>query len=508
MELLMEASSSPITDLSPSNVSKRMLAASHKPQGVTDARIFQASEDSIYYFYEATLLLRMLGSTSKAPHHNANHTAGKRSSSTWHKFLDQLSWLGDSELGGNSVISIAVEEKVTGLHFWVASNGDVKTKTFNHLTWLLEQLQKVEQTPQWNQQHLVQQIFACSIDQSRKKVCNYARRLLKFVTRVQAAGTDDLSNSDRELFSTLKQLVAVHADPLCLCANAYQLRRSQSMVQLSDKRLRDEDFSDWSLIRHYVGRLGSWMKAARTVVSFARQAPALFRELQIEAVPNPRPSVIRWTRQLSTVEGVLQYLFPAFKSSPPGQGFKPLAESYQEFVTRTLRYKGDQVEFRPKDGDIRRFRNVTSKHHSYSRPEDFFKILESTTNLNHMFDSVTNLGQRAVADDLCERSYHIRVVERKMAVSSLKFTQQDTGAPPDHGRLSIVRLCLKVAANNLGLRCKTMILLEKGKRHVVRTLIVQQLIITTLFILTRFFDLKPDSMRQLGVLTQDVLNRT
>ncbi|KIW82282.1 hypothetical protein Z517_05309 [Fonsecaea pedrosoi CBS 271.37] len=365
MELLMEASSSPLTDLSPSNVSKRILAASHKPQGAADARIFQASEDSLYYFYEATLLLRMLG--SKAPHHSANHTAGKRSSSPWHKFLDEFSWLGDSELGGSSVIAIAVEEKVTGLHFWVASNGHVKTKTFDHLTWLLEQLQKVEQTPHWNQQYLVQQIFACSIDQSRKKVCNYARRLLKLVTRVQAAGTDDLSNSgefnyivcykvvhaltscrDRELFSTLEQLVAVHADPLRLCANAYQLRRTQSMVQLSDKCLRDGDFSDWSLIRHYVGRLGSWMKAARTVVSFARQAPDVFRELQIEAVPNPLPSVIRWTRQLSTVEGVLQYLFPAFKSSPPGQSFKPLAESYQEFVTRTLRYKGDQVEFRPK----------------------------------------------------------------------------------------------------------------------------------------------------------------
>jgi hypothetical protein len=143
-----------------------------------------------------------------------------------------------------------------------------------------------------------------------------------------------------------------------------------------------------------------------------------------------------------------------------------------------------------------------------------------------MFDSVTNLGQRAVTDDLRERSYHVRVVERKMAVSSLKFIQQDTGAPPDHSRLSIVRLCLEVAANNLGLWCKvsqircrrshpkksrlsqphTMILLENSKRRVVRTLILQKLSITTLFILTRFFDLKPDSMRQLGILAQDVPN--
>jgi hypothetical protein len=344
-----------------------MLAASHGPQGVTDTRIFQASEDSLYYFYEATLLLRMLGSTSQAPHHNANHTVGNKSSSTWHKFLDELSWLGDSELGGNSVTSIGVEERVTGLRFWVASNGHVKTKTLDHLTWVLEQLQKVEQTSQRNQQQLVQQIFARSILQSRKKVCNYARRLLKSVTRVRAAGTDDPSNlgefnyivcskvvhaltscRDRELLSTLEQLFAVHDEPLRLCVNAHRLRRTQSMVQLSDKCLRDGDFSDWSWIRHYVGRLGSWMKAARTVVSFARQAPNLFRELQIEAVPNPRPSVIKWTRQLSTIEGVLQYLFPAFKSSPPGQGLEPLAESYQKFVTRMLRYQGGQFMFRPK----------------------------------------------------------------------------------------------------------------------------------------------------------------
>lgn len=368
MELSTASSSSP--DLYFSAPDARGIGTPRfEAQSLVDSGIGQPFSDTMHFFYESTLLLSVLGPVSEDSQDDRQDSTSSKVSSRWHRFLDDLAWLGDTQLGGKSVTSIGVESVRTATRFWVASNGEVTDTTLNHLRWVLDRLRTVGYVAQHDLQQLIHPIFVRSVNLSQKKVQNYARRLSKFLNRAQTAGADHLpilgkfkvkkvksypclsaltSPPDQGLLSALEQLIAVRDDPLRLCVDAYQIRQTRTMLELNERCQRGERLSDWASIRHYVGRLGSWVRAARTVVHMAWRAPDFFRQYQIERIPNPRPSTVWWTTQPPVLEDVLQNLFPAFDWIHFDANLDSVAESYRKVVAKTIRQKGGHSRLQPK----------------------------------------------------------------------------------------------------------------------------------------------------------------
>lgn len=68
------------------------------------------------------------------------------------------------------------------------------------------------------------------------------------------------------------------------CRWAYEFRHGDTFRQLSAKTTKGASQDVWCSIRHYVGRLGSWSKASRVLVAYARRNPHVFESFQIGVV--------------------------------------------------------------------------------------------------------------------------------------------------------------------------------------------------------------------------------
>jgi hypothetical protein len=137
-------------------------------------------------------------------------------------------------------------------------------------------------------------------------------------------------------------------DPAQQCMEAYRMRRTPVMRRLNHICSHPGNISIWSSIRHYVGRLGSWTKAARTVVCTARHLPSRFRGFDVRRLSNPLPASISWKIGFSDLENELQALFPVFHSSTCGISMACFTESYQKSLQRNKKDERKRSDFQPK----------------------------------------------------------------------------------------------------------------------------------------------------------------
>lgn len=84
-----------------------------------------------------------------------------------------------------------------------------------------------------------------------------------------------------------KQQFAVRCDK----ANAF--KDTELAARIREQCMQNPDGEPWRSIRHYIGRLAAWNRAARTVVCFAKQHPEYLAGASVKAVPTPRlpPSI-------------------------------------------------------------------------------------------------------------------------------------------------------------------------------------------------------------------------
>lgn len=65
------------------------------------------------------------------------------------------------------------------------------------------------------------------------------------------------------------------------------------------------------ITRHYIGRLGSHLKAARTLLVAGQRMPDLFEDFSVSIWPSPKPpSLPPPTDQLTTLEGIIKRMAP------------------------------------------------------------------------------------------------------------------------------------------------------------------------------------------------------
>lgn len=74
-----------------------------------------------------------------------------------------------------------------------------------------------------------------------------------------------------------------------LITRAYEFRSEPERILLSNVISTNPDIEAWRMIRHYVGRLGSWAKAANFILQVANRAWYLQRSNRVEIVKSMRP---------------------------------------------------------------------------------------------------------------------------------------------------------------------------------------------------------------------------
>ncbi|KAK3613601.1 hypothetical protein LTR56_025147 [Elasticomyces elasticus] len=231
------------------------------------------SGDIATLFYEAVILISILRPSS-------SHSRVPRSS--WHMFLDDLSWLCDTQSGGKTVTSVGAEQISHAVRFWISANGRVKPKSLNYLEWILSELQKLACDPKLVAGDVEVQILDAAIRSSHERVGDYLRKLKIHVEKVANQGA--CVEEDVELLDDLHAILEKRGDFRDLCKSAYCLRYRPSYRSLKQKITQDPDPESWAYIRHYIGRLASWPGASKRVVEMAKTSPHLFEGYEVAFV--------------------------------------------------------------------------------------------------------------------------------------------------------------------------------------------------------------------------------
>jgi hypothetical protein len=111
----------------------------------------------------------------------------------WHRFLDDLCSLCDSQCGGKSVVAIGVEQRSDHNIFWISTTPQYQQDAKIHLIELLALLTNFPLEGA-NSHFAVAEITRRSIRRSKKRVHNYARRLRQLVN-TQLSGKEEFHGS-------------------------------------------------------------------------------------------------------------------------------------------------------------------------------------------------------------------------------------------------------------------------------------------------------------------------
>ena len=138
----------------------------------------------LHRFYEPLVLLRILDPTRGKQASALMQSGASNLEETWHRFLDQLSWICDYEPGGDTVSSIAAQTTPDGPVFWLAANKDPALKALPHLLWVLEKLENSYEISPLEIEELEDEITTRCIEFGKNKVRNYGRRLRSITNKV------------------------------------------------------------------------------------------------------------------------------------------------------------------------------------------------------------------------------------------------------------------------------------------------------------------------------------
>jgi hypothetical protein len=130
--------------------------------------------------------------------------------------------------------------------------------------------------------------------------------------------------TDIILVEWLEQFNAFKDDLSDLCHFAYQQRACQCMRELQE-HIGDEPVDEpvdinkaesrrqaFLLTRHFIGRLGSHLKAAKILTTAGWRMPGLFDNFTIRTRPAPKPpSLPPPTDHLTTLSGIIKRMLPA-----------------------------------------------------------------------------------------------------------------------------------------------------------------------------------------------------
>ncbi|KAJ8610790.1 hypothetical protein MRB53_038341 [Persea americana] len=251
-------------------------------------------------FYNCMLIYCLIQREQMFNGHNRWQSYGKIPYATerteWHRFLDNLSWLCDSHRGGDTVSSIGVSQEPNIHTFWLAMNRP-RLASEAHLVDLLAMLRKCAGTDV-KQSEIEEAMFAKCVGFSSQRIYNYRRILVDLVKGANRQLSNEgsarqsfeqhwpLTHIDDSLRNTLTLLVQRSSEHPLLCSLAHDFRNTVA-DQILQQKVSQCSAEIWPRLRHYIGRLGSWRRAVRFLVSRAPRFMVRLDKHRVFAVPPP-----------------------------------------------------------------------------------------------------------------------------------------------------------------------------------------------------------------------------
>jgi hypothetical protein len=115
---------------------------------------------------------------------------------------------------------------------------------------------------------------------------------------------------DVHLLEDLQSLVRLQYQHHDLCSFAAQFRSLSALNDLCRKHSTSTGRSEWSKIRHCIGRLGSWSRASKIAVRVAKRNPHVVNNFQVYPVPPCPPVIAPAADHKTTLQGLLHRMLP------------------------------------------------------------------------------------------------------------------------------------------------------------------------------------------------------
>ena len=248
-------------------------------------------------------------------------------------FLNQLAYICDFKTGGATVTAIALEQRPTGVVFWVVANENVKEKVVKALGEILKDLAGLDGgTTRERAATVEERTFRQAAELGMPRLKSYRKLMqgpleecLKILNREPENEQDkgELTISLHryleknnlllpEMIAWLSSFKNHEEDMLQLCRFAYDARAKPYMKKLNKRSRKGSTLTVKSNetmfleLRHYIGRLGSHVRAARILVTAAMAFPTFFDDFEIEYLPSSKPAELPPpTDEKTTLDGVI-----------------------------------------------------------------------------------------------------------------------------------------------------------------------------------------------------------
>lgn len=254
----------------------------------------------------------------------------ERPRNEWERFLDNVCLLCDSHRGGRTTTSIAVVQRPDGTTFCIATNAGAWSDVRGYLTNLLQSLQARDRDGAVDSADTADILFENAVKRSSQRVLNYARRLSNLVDELHkqfdldeeceqcepgvAITSSSLMVSAAFVLDQLKALLHLRTDCVALCKEAYRFRRTEAFRSLVLKT-NAKQYDSWYQVQHYLGRLGTWRRAARQIVAAAAAFSDILVDCKVEVLSSGSKSATPLVFN-DDVGVVLARVLPNFRQSP------------------------------------------------------------------------------------------------------------------------------------------------------------------------------------------------
>ncbi|EDR06599.1 uncharacterized protein LACBIDRAFT_300185 [Laccaria bicolor S238N-H82] len=137
-----------------------------------------------------------------------------------------------------------------------------------------------------------------------------------------------------------------------LCRIAYEERQSPHMKELATKSHSkdssnvDSSAKNFERLRHYIGRIGSYMRASKIFVAAATRFPELFANVEVQCLSSPKPAPKPQMDELMKLDRIAVRMLPANDKRLPDiqDALQSMDEKFAIFENFRDKYEDDNFQ--------------------------------------------------------------------------------------------------------------------------------------------------------------------
>ncbi|KAH0566495.1 hypothetical protein GP486_000113 [Trichoglossum hirsutum] len=227
------------------------------------------------------------------------------------KFLDELAYVCDFSAGGATVTAVAIQDGPQ-LVYWVAANDIKGARVKSFLSDILQLLGQAYDAGEEKIFELKRQVSDRAIAFSAPRLLRYRHGLRKTIKACLPALETQNNEEENNLKDWLISLKDSSLDYPSFCQLCYEARGSELLEVVRQKAkegsIQQSDTSyaaQYARVRHFIGRLGSHIKAAQVLVEVGRHSPKLFTDYSIEIATSSTDFTPPAYRAKSSINGII-----------------------------------------------------------------------------------------------------------------------------------------------------------------------------------------------------------